>query len=193
MLHKIGVTGGIGSGKTYVCQIFETMGYPVFYSDKEAKDLINHNLQVKEQIVDLLGEESYNEQGYNREYVAGKVFNDSNLLQKLNEIVHPAVREAFDEWSEKQNSELVFNEAALLFETGSNKSFDHIILVYADIDTRITRLLNRDQSTEEEIKKRINSQWSDEEKMKLTDLYINNSEGEMLLPQIAKVLKKIKK
>ena len=192
MLQKIGVTGGIGSGKSYVCQIFESMGYPVFYSDIEAKKLINHNPHVKSQIISLLGEESYQNDKYNPKYVSSIVFSDQVKLKQLNEIVHPAVRKAFDDWCLDQNSDVVFNEAALLFENGSWVTFDKVILVFADLDTRIERLIKRDDSTKEQILARINSQWSDEEKKKLSDLQIDNSKNTMLLPQIAKILKKIK-
>jgi dephospho-CoA kinase len=191
LILKVGVTGGIGSGKSYICRIFESFGYPVFYSDIEAKKIILNDSKVISEITLAFGEQAYIDGVYSREYIASIVFNDPEKLKKLNQIIHPTVRKAFDSWAEKQKSDIVFNEAALLFENGSWKDFDKVILVHADMETRIKRLIQRDGSTEEEIYRRINSQWSDEKKMVLADYCIDNSENQLLQPQIDEILNKI--
>lgn len=192
MILKVGVTGGIGSGKSYICRILESIGYPVFYSDQEAKQIILNDIEVKTKIIAEFGEEAYLNGIYNKVYIASIVFNDSEKLKILNQIVHPAVRKAFNSWAKKQNAPIVFNEAALLFENGSWKDFDKVILVHADIETRIKRLIQRDGSSEDDIYSRIKSQWTDEKKMDLADFCINNSENQLLQPQIDKILLEIK-
>jgi dephospho-CoA kinase len=192
LILKVGVTGGIGSGKSYICRILESIGYPVFYSDQEAKLIILNDIEVKAKIIAEFGEEAYLNGAYNKVYIASIVFNDSEKLKILNQIVHPAVRKAFNSWAKKQNTPIVFNEAALLFENGSWKDFDKVILVHADIETRIKRLIQRDGSSEEDINRRIKSQWTDEKKMNLADFCINNSENQLLQPQIDKILLEIK-
>ena len=188
----VGITGGIGSGKTFVCQILETMGYPVFYSDKEAKLIIANNKQVKLKIIALFGKESYLKSGkINRQHLAKQIFENQQKLEQMNAIVHPAVRLAFENWTNKQNSNIVFNEAAIIFETGIYKRYDFTILVTAPKQIKIKRILKRDNSSLTEIEKRMNNQWLDEKKQKLANFIINNDEKQMLLPQIIEIIKGI--
>jgi len=189
----VGVTGGIGSGKTFVCKILSTMGYPVFYSDSVAKNLIVNNIEVKRQIISFLGDESYLKSGeLNRTYLAQQIFSDKNKLESINKIVHPAVKKAFNEWIEKQGSSLVFYESAILFETESYKDFDKVILVIASKETKIKRILKRDNSTIQDIEKRMVNQWSDDQKIPLSDYIITNNEDSMLIEQINEVIENLK-
>jgi dephospho-CoA kinase len=188
---RIGLTGGIGSGKSLVAKILETRNIPVFYSDKEANALVEKNAEVKSKIIDLLGAEAYNSSGYNRPYVAQRVFNSADLLGKLNQIIHPAVRQAFDHFVSSRNSTYVFNEAAIFFETSAHQSFDFMVLVCSPMELRIKRLQDRDKATVEEIKNRMDKQWSDEKKRPLADFIIENNENDSILEQIDELLKKL--
>ena len=181
---KIGITGGIGSGKTFVCHILEKLGYPVFYSDQEAKKLMNENHDLIIKIKELLGYGAYLNGIINKSFIARKIFEAPTLRNELNAIVHPEVYLAFEKWSKSQPSNLVFNESALLFETESYKRFDKTILINADISIKIERIKKRDLLDEIEIKHRMNSQFSDEIKLKLADFVIENNEDKLLLPQL---------
>jgi dephospho-CoA kinase len=181
---KIGITGGIGSGKTFICHILEKLGYPVFYSDQEAKKLMNENLDLIIKIKELLGYGAYLNGIINKSFIARKIFETPTLRNELNAIVHPEVYLAFEKWSKSQDSKLVFNESALLFETESYKRFDKTILITADICLKIERIKKRDLLDEIEIKHRMNSQLSDKIKLKLADFVIENNEDKLLLPQL---------
>ena len=194
MKKIIGITGGIGSGKTFVCRIFESMGYPVFYSDKEAKSILNNDLTVKNQIIDLFGKEAYlSNELLNREFLASKIFDNKELLSKMNAIVHPTVRRYFNEWVVQQKSNIVFNEAAIIFEIGNDKNYDAVVLVKASKETKVNRIQTRDNSSLKEIEKRMNNQWSDDRKIELADYVIDNNVGIMLLPQINTILECVNK
>jgi len=190
---KIGITGGIGVGKTTVCNIIEAMGYPVFYSDDVAKRLQNENIELKTEIIHLFGEKAYLNNQLNRPYIAECVFSNPTLLQQLNEIIHPKVRAAFEEFCKKyNNSEFIFNEAAILFESGGNKKMDANILVIADEEIRIQRAMKRDHVTKEVVLKRIQHQWPQEKLMDLSDFHIKNDEKSPLIPQIVDLFEKLK-
>ena len=144
------------------------MGYPVLYSDKEAKAILVNNPVVKQQIIDLFGLNSYLENGQlNRNHLSSQIFNDKDLLAQMNQIVHPAVRHTFKEWGDQQSSPIVFNEAAIIFETGIYKQYDFTILVTASKDTKLKRIQKRDNASIEAIEKRMDAQWSDERKIPL--------------------------
>lgn len=162
----VGLTGGIGSGKSTAAKMFEELGVPVYNSDLEAKKLMSTSVSVKEKIVSLLGASAYEEGVLNREYIAKKVFASASLLQQLNEIVHPAVRLHFLEWTNKQENNYVIQESAIIFENNNQDFYDYIILVTAPIEVRIERILKRDNTTRENILSRIGSQWTDEKKRK---------------------------
>lgn len=171
----IGLTGGIGSGKTTIAQWFQEKGIPVYNSDLEAKKLMNENEDLIQQLIELFGDETYKNGEYNRSYVASKVFNDKELLNQLNAIVHPAVFKHFDEWLDNQNSSFVVKEAAILFESGSYKDCDYIISVIADEEIRIDRVAKRDQLNEDQIRDRMKSQWTDEQRIEKSDFIIENN------------------
>jgi len=190
-MTKIGITGGIGSGKSVVSKILIAMNYPVYNSDKEAKHIINENPLVRNQLIELFGEEVYIQNELNRPFLANIIFNDKVALEKVNNIVHPQVRLDFDIFCKNQNSKLVFNEAAILFETGSEKYYDKMILVTADEELRINRVMNRDNILESDVRARMSEQWSDSKKTPLTDYVIMNNEREFLISQVETMIKSI--
>lgn len=188
--YSIGLTGGIGSGKSTVATLLETFGYPVFYSDIESKKIIN-NPAVLRELCGIFGESILLNGKLNKVELAQIVFNDEGKLQQLNAILHPKVRASFDVWRTKQHTEMVFNEAAILFETDAYKSFDKMLLVVADKDIRTNRVMARDGASLEEIEARMRKQWLDEMKIPLADFVIENSGKEALTPIVRQVLDQI--
>lgn len=186
----IGLTGGIGSGKTTVAKFIEDFGFPVYYSDDRAKDIVNDNDDLKAKIKELLGNESYDENGlYNRKFVAEKVFNNKDLLQSLNEIIHPAVRLDFEDWVKKQTKYLIFKETALLFELKLNKQCYQSVLVTAEDNIRIKRVMDRDGKTYREVQSVMEKQMPEKEKIKLADCIIyNNTNLDDLKEQTEKII-----
>jgi len=170
----VGLTGGIGSGKSTIAAIFQELGVPVYNSDERAKYLMNTSKKIRKQIVELLGEKAYLEDKLNRAYIAKKVFNNSDLLKNVNQIVHPMVRKDFLKWTKKQNAPYVIQETALLFENNAQEFYDSVILITSPIAMRIDRILSRDKSTKAQIVARMNNQLDDETKLKLTDFVIDN-------------------
>lgn len=182
---KIGITGGIGSGKTTVCNIFELLNIPVYNADLKAKQLMVSDKKLIESIKGLLGNESYSKEGkLNRSYIANIVFNNKKKLSKLNVLVHPAVKIDFDKWAMNQESKYVLKEAALLFEAGSYRDLDFNILVSAPLEVRILRVMKRDNTDRQSIIARVNNQMPEEDKIKLSDFYINNDGQHSLIAQI---------
>lgn len=170
----VGLTGGIGSGKSTVAGFFKDLGVPIYDSDKQAKKLMRKSKKLKKAIINLLGEDAYDGKKLNRNAIAKKVFADKDLLQSLNRLVHPAVKKHFLKWATKKKSAYVIQEAALLFENGSYKDYDKMILVRAPLTIRIARILERDDSTASEVEARIKHQLSDDEKSALSDYIIDN-------------------
>jgi len=188
----VGITGGIGSGKSFVCTILEKMGYSVYYSDDRAKFLIDSDPRIHKELNLMIGEKAYSEDGLNRELVSNKLFNDPELRQKINKLIHPIVREDFDQWKRSfKDEKFIFNEAAILFETGAYLNYDAVILVHAPLELKMKRIKKRDGSSEEEVLKKMKSQWSDEQKMKLTPYRILNDGNNPLTDTISALLKKI--
>ena len=187
-MFKVGVTGGIGAGKSLICSILERMGYPVFYSDIEAKKIIISNPQVRIDLIELFGIQIFKDHQLDRKLLANLLFSDSTLIEKMNAIVHPKVREEFENWALSQDSQLVFNEAAILFETGSYKNFDATILVTAPLEIRLNRVMNRDNSIRADVQKRIDNQWSDDQKVILSTYRIQNDDIQSVLDQLDEVL-----
>lgn len=186
---KVGITGGIGSGKTTVCKVFELLGVPVYYADLEAKNILDNDRIVFDSIVELFGKEVLNSLSkIDRKRLASFVFNDKKRLDQLNAIVHPAVLKHFDSWSELNSlSPYILKEAAILFESGSYKNLNKIITVSSSIETRINRVVQRDKVSREEVEKRILNQMADEEKIKLSQFVIMNDEQQLIIPQILKI------
>jgi len=181
----VGITGGIGSGKTTVCKIFEVLGVPVYYADDRAKYLLNHDDKIITLVKNLLGEAAYINNELNRTYISSMIFNNAELLKKYNSIIHPAVALDTHDWQNKHsNAAYTLREAALLVETGSYKFLDKLIVVTAPIETRIERVMLRDNISREEVTARIKNQMPDEEKIKLADFVINNNERDGLIKQV---------
>lgn len=191
-MKTIGITGGIGSGKTTCCRIFETLGIPVYYADARAKKLMTSDKLLKAQIKDLLGKESYFRNGrLNRGFIASQIFNNKSLLKKMNVLVHPAVGRDVIRWAMKQTADYVMYEAALLVENGSYKNFTKLIVVSCPKEERIRRVTARDGTTVKEVKARMRNQLAEEKKIAVADYVINNDGHEMLIPQIMKIHEKI--
>lgn len=191
----IGLTGGIGSGKTTVAKLLECKGYSVYYSDIRAKEIVNNNTFLKTRIIQLLGDKAYDQDGrYNRKWVAHRVFNDENLLLELNKIIHPAVRDDFEFWVKEQKADFVFKETALLFELNLDKNCFKTILVTADESLRIKRVMERDGKTCQEVKNIIQKQMSEQEKRKRADFIIeNNTDLESLRNEVDIILFELNK
>ena len=193
MTLKIGITGGIGSGKSTICRIFKILGIPVFEADLVAKQLLQSNAEIRKGLIHLFGEGVYLEDGtVNRKKLAEIIFNDDVQLAKMNALVHPVVRNEFHEWVKQQNSLYVIHEAAILFESGFYKLMDFPILVSAPEEERIQRVAKRDGVSEKQVKERMAKQWTDEEKRKLADYEIVNDNKNPVLPEIIKIDKRLK-
>jgi len=191
---KLGVTGGIGSGKTFVCTIISAMGYPVFNADYEAKMLINNDIRVINAIKNLFGDGIYINGELNRKKVAELVFSNSLMLEKLNSIVHPVVIDYFNQWTNQYSSKsIVVKEAAILFESGANIGLDKVIGVVSPLELRIKRVIERDNTSYEAVLNRIKNQYPQEELIKKCDYIIENDGVNLLLPQIINVIDELEK
>jgi dephospho-CoA kinase len=181
---RIGLTGGIGSGKTTVAQIFNVLGIPVYSSDDAAKRLMNEDEDLKKKIIESFGKESYQNGELNRKYVANEAFSDPKKIKLLNSMVHPATIKDASAWMEKQNAPYVIKEAALIFESGSDEFLDYVIGVKSPLNLRIERTMKRNNVTAEEVASRMKLQMDEVEKMNRCDFIIVNDEKEMLIPQV---------
>ncbi len=185
---KVGVTGGIGSGKTTVCRIFEVLGIPVYYSDERSKALLNTDVSLMEQLRSRFGHDIYTRDGViDRRKLGARVFADEAELNALNALVHPAVFKDFDNWALLQRAPYVLKEAAILFESGSYLDCDYTILVKAPAALRMERVMLRDGLTGELVQQRMDRQMSEEEKERMADLFINNDGKELLIPQVLRL------
>jgi dephospho-CoA kinase len=190
MLLRIGLTGGIGSGKSTVAKIFSTIGIPVFYADVAARDVMNEDVVLKQKIKQIFGDAAYENDMLNRKYIADIVFNDPFKLEQLNAIVHPATISVAHQWMLQQTTPYVIKEAALFFEAGSTEGLDYIIGVYAPQHIRIQRVMQRDNVTRDEVLARMSKQINEEMKMRLCDFVIVNDEQTMIIPQVLKLHEK---
>jgi dephospho-CoA kinase len=190
---RIGITGGIGSGKSTVAGIFSVLGIPVYNSDDASKRLMAEDENLKRNILESFGESSYVNGMLNRKYLAAQVFEDSKKLALLNSLVHPATINDARQWMEKQKSVYVIKEAALIFESGSNEFLDFVIGVQSPRELRIERALKRDNVTRGEIEARMKLQMDEDEKMKRCNFIIVNDEQQMLIPQVLSLHEKFLK
>lgn len=181
---RIGLTGGIGSGKSTVARIFEVLGIPVYDADSASKKLMIENNELKNQIKNFFGKEAYTDGELNRRYLAEQVFNDSQKMALLNSLVHPATIKDAEQWMKKQNAPYLIKEAALIFETGSQKQLDYVIGVKSPLALRLHRTIQRDNVSTEQVKARMEMQMDEDIKMRLCDYVIINDEQEMLIPQV---------
>ena len=187
----IGITGGIGSGKSYVADLFNEKGIPVYNSDLRAKEIMLSNFEVVNSIKEAFGEEAYIKGNLNKPFISDKIFNDKSLLQTINSIVHPAVAKDFKDWCLNQNTDYILKETALLFENNLQDKFDYIILISADIDTRISRVQSRDGRSEDQIRAIIDNQMGDDLKIEKSNFHIINNLKEQTLIQVNKIHQKI--
>jgi dephospho-CoA kinase len=186
-IMKLGVTGGIGSGKTSVCKVFSVLGIPVFFADPEANLVMNSDENIIRELNKLAGNDLYSEGSLNRKKLAALIFKDQDLLKKVNSLVHPVVFDNFKQWTEIQDTPYVIMEAAILFESGASKLVDRIATVIAPVEERISRVTQRNTLSREQVMERINNQIKDSERIKRSDYIINNSENEMIIPVILKI------
>ncbi len=189
----IGLTGGIGSGKSTIAQFIEEMGFPVYYSDKRAKEIVNEDAYLKNKIIELLGNDAYNDVGiYNRKYVANLVFENEELLQKLNGLIHPAVHIDFENWVKQQTSQFAFKETALLFELGLHKECYKSLLVTAEDNQRMKRVMERDGKTYRQVEAIMDNQMPEKDKIKKADYIVyNNTDLEELKTETEKIVQEI--
>lgn len=188
---KIGITGGIGVGKSVVTKIFKVLGIPTYDADREAKDIMVKNDAVRQSLMQTFGKEVYFEDGsLNREWLGKRVFSDAEELKKLNAIVHPAVIKDGEDWAAAQTSIYSVKEAALLFESGSYKALDFTILVVSPLELRIERVMQRDKVDRQEVLRRINKQMPEEEKEKLSDCIVYNNDEHSLIEQVMELHQK---
>ena len=172
----VGLTGGIGSGKTTVANYFKALNVPVYIADNEAKALMNRSKVIKRKLIKLFGDEAYVDNTLNKPFIASQIFSNQDLLKKMNAIVHPKVAKHFSNWVKKQNVPYVISEVAIIFENGSQGKYDYIITVVAPEQTRLNRVIKRDNSSEAKVKAIMNNQWTDQQKTEHSDFVINNTD-----------------
>lgn len=184
----VGLTGGIGAGKSLISRILQSMGYPVFNSDLEAKNITRNHPKVRAELLSAFGDDLYIGEELDRAKLAAIIFTDPQARSYVNELIHPLVREEFAKWAKASSSPVIFNEAAILFETGSWKNFDRVALVTAPEEIRVQRVINRDKTQREEVIARMRQQWSDEQKIPLAHYVIVNDDHTPVLQQLEKML-----
>ena len=187
MARRLGVTGGIGSGKTTVCRIFRVLGVPVFVADVAARQLMNTDHAIRKEINAITGEDLYTTGELDRKELARLIFNRQELLRRVNEVVHPAVLRIFDEWAGKSESPYVIMEAAILFEARADTMVDRVAAISAPVEERIARVMGRNDLSREEVMERINNQLEDDEREEQSYYVINNADNEMIIPEILKI------
>jgi len=184
---KLGVTGGIGSGKTSVCRVFNVLGIPVFSADSKARKIMESDESVIRRINSISGKDIYNNGILNRMELASLIFNDNTLLKKINSLVHPIVFNHFRLWEKEQTAPYVILEAAILFESGASDLVDTVATVVAPLEERVKRVIKRNNLSKEQVLERIRVQMDDDERIKLSDYVINNSENDMIIPAILQI------
>ncbi|MBK7713202.1 MAG: dephospho-CoA kinase [Bacteroidales bacterium] len=190
---KLGVTGGIGSGKTSVCKVFNVLGIPVFSADRIARDIMDSDEDIIKKINSVTGKDLYSNGFLDRMALAALIFNNSDMLHKVNSLVHPIVFDHFATWEKNQSAPYVIMEAAILFESGASKLVDRIATVVAPEEERVTRLTIRSKLSRQQVLDRMKNQMNDEERIKLSDYVIYNSENDMVIPAILEIHKDILK
>ena len=181
---KLGITGGIGSGKTSVCRVFGTFGIPVFSADPQAREIMESDKSVIRQLNIITGKNIYHDGSLDRKELASIIFNDRDILHKVNSLVHPLVFKRFVEWVEEQTTPYIIMEAAILFESKASLLVDKVATVVAPVEERVERVIHRNNFSREQVLERMRAQMSDEEKMKRSDYVIMNSEDDMIIPAI---------
>jgi dephospho-CoA kinase len=181
---RLGITGGIGSGKSTVCRVFNVLGIPVFSADPVANEIIDTDSRIKEGIIAITGKDLYKSGDLDRTELASLIFNDKSMLDRVNSLVHPVVFNHFRNWMMEQEAPYVIMEAAILFESGASKLVDKVATVVAPIEERVERVMNRNTLTREQVLERTRNQMDDGERVRLSDYVIHNSENDMIIPSI---------
>lgn len=191
----LGITGGIGSGKSTITEIFRLMNIPVYIADVESKKLTSSSPIIKKKLINLFGEDLYSNGDLDKKKLASLIFTNEDNLKRVNEIIHPEVKKDFEKWAQIQSKKhtIIAHEAAILFESGFNKFMDKTITVYTPLETRIARTIKRDKVSRENVLERIANQMSDEEKIKLSDYIIYNDEQHSLIEQVEDVISDLNK
>lgn len=184
---RLGVTGGIGSGKTSVCKVFNVLGIPVFSADTVAREIMDRDEGIKQYLNTIAGKDLYRSGELNRTELADMIFNNRALLEKVNSLVHPAVFEKFSNWSVEQSSPYVIIDAAILLESGASKLVNRIATVVAPVEERIERVMQRNKLAREQVLERIRNQMEDSERIKFSHYIISNSENDMIIPAIIRI------
>lgn len=184
---KLGVTGGIGSGKTSVCRVFSVLGIPVFSADNEAREVMDIDTSIMLRINTIAGKNLYSSGNLDRSELAKLIFNNSRLLEKVNSLIHPVVFSRFREWVKRQDAPYVIMEAAILFESGADKIVDRIMTVVAPVEQRIERVIRRNMLTSDQVMERMRNQLDDEIRIQRSDYVVRNSENDMIIPAILKI------
>lgn len=188
---KIGLTGGIGSGKSTVAKVFEMLGIPVYYADDAAKRIMNEDEELRKQIIAYFGDASYENRQLNRAHISSQVFNNRKKLDLLNSIVHPVTIADAEKWMLQQQTPYAVKEAALIFEANADKQLDYVIGVSAPFDLRLKRVMEREGITADKVQARMDKQMDEEEKMKRCDFIIYNDEKQLLIPQVIELHEKL--
>jgi len=184
---KLGITGGIGSGKTSVCKVFDVLGIPVFSADREAREIMEKEGVIRSKLNSITGKDLYISGSLNRIELAAIIFNDSAILEKVNSLVHPAVLDYFRKWTMDQIAPYVIMEAAILFESGASEVVDRVATVVTPVEQRMERVIRRNKLSREQVERRIKNQMDDETRIELSDYIIYNSENDMIIPVILKI------
>ena len=187
MTLKVGITGGIGSGKSTVAKIFEVLGIPVYYADEAARRIMNDDEQVRQQIIAYFGPSAYKNNQLDRQYIGSQVFNNKEKLELMNSLVHPATIRDSENWMHRQTTPYAIKEAAIIFESGTQDQYDYIIGVTAPVPLRVLRAMKRDGSTRDQVLARMEKQIQDVIKMRLCDFVIHNDEQQAIIPQVTKL------
>ncbi len=191
MIFRLGVTGGIGSGKSTVCKTFNVLGIPVFSADEEGRIIMDTDTRLRADLNNLIGEDLYASGQLDRVRLASMIFNDNNLLDSVNSLVHPLVFNKYNEWCRQQYSDYVIFEAAILFEAGAEEYVDMILAVIAPLEERVKRVMERNRMSREQVMERVKNQISDEEMIDRSDFHINNSDNEMIIPAVLEIHNRI--
>ena len=184
---KLGITGGIGSGKTSVCRVFNVLGIPVFSADPEAREIMENDRGIIQRINSIAGKDLYKEGSLDRMELASLIFNNNSLLKKVNSLVHPVVFDHFVKWEKEQTAPYVIMEAAILFESGGSELVDKVATVVAPLEERVDRVIRRNSLSREQVLERIRNQMEDDVRIRLSDYVINNSENDMIIPAILQI------
>jgi len=191
MIFRLGVTGGIGSGKSTVCKTFNVLGIPVFSADEEGRIITDSDPELRDSLNELIGEDMFASGQLDREKLASLIFNDSELLSRVNMLVHPRVLNKYNDWCSRQTSHYIIFEAAILFEAGAEQKVDMTLAVTAPLEERVKRVMERNKMSREQVMERVNNQISDDEIIRRSDFHINNADNEMIIPRVLDIHQKI--